>query len=47
MLRFFHLLAAQPHREEGDFQGLRGADLEKYGPFKVEDIATIPYENAQ
>lgn len=24
-----------------------GADLERYGPFKVEDIATIPYENAQ
>ena len=24
-----------------------GADLEKYGPFQVEDIATIPYENAQ
>lgn len=24
-----------------------GADLEKYGPFKKEDIATIPYENAQ
>lgn len=24
-----------------------GADLEKYGPFKTEDIATIPYENAQ
>lgn len=24
-----------------------GADLEKYGPFEVEDIATIPYENAQ
>jgi DNA replication factor GINS len=24
-----------------------GADLEKYGPFKSEDIATIPYENAQ
>mgnify|MGYP006438572437 FL=1 len=24
-----------------------GADLEKYGPFKAEDIATIPYENAQ
>ncbi|MDH5666087.1 MAG: hypothetical protein OEY10_07315, partial [Nitrosopumilus sp.] len=23
-----------------------GADLEKYGPFKTEDIATIPYENA-
>lgn len=24
-----------------------GSDLEKYGPFKSEDIATIPYENAQ
>ena len=24
-----------------------GSDLEKYGPFKIEDIATIPYENAQ
>ena len=24
-----------------------GADLKKYGPFKPEDIATIPYENAQ
>ena len=24
-----------------------GADLEKYGPYKTEDIATIPYENAQ
>jgi len=24
-----------------------GADLEKYGPFKPEDITTIPYENAQ
>jgi DNA replication factor GINS len=24
-----------------------GADLEKYGPFKPEDVATIPYENAQ
>lgn len=24
-----------------------GADLEKYGPFKTEDIASIPYENAQ
>lgn len=23
-----------------------GADLEKYGPFKPEDVATIPYENA-
>ena len=24
-----------------------GADFEKYGPFKPEDIATLPYENAQ
>lgn len=24
-----------------------GVDLEKYGPFKTEDVATIPYENAQ
>ena len=24
-----------------------GADLAKYGPFKAEDVATIPYENAQ
>lgn len=24
-----------------------GADLTKYGPFKAEDVATIPYENAQ
>jgi len=24
-----------------------GADFEKYGPFKEEDVATIPYENAQ
>ncbi len=26
---------------------IMGADLEKYGPFKTEDIAMIPYENAQ
>ena len=26
---------------------LVGVDLAKYGPFKVEDVATIPYENAQ
>ena len=26
---------------------LVGADLEKYGPFKAEDVATLPYENAQ
>jgi len=24
-----------------------GVDLEKYGPFKTEDVATIPNENAQ
>ena len=24
-----------------------GADLEKYGPFNPEDVATLPYENAQ
>jgi len=24
-----------------------GADFEKYGPFKTEDLATIPYDNAQ
>ena len=24
-----------------------GADLQSYGPFKTEDVATIPYENAQ
>ena len=30
-----------------DIDELVGADLEKYGPFKAEDIATVPYENAQ
>ncbi len=30
-----------------DVDEIVGADLEKYGPFKPEDIATIPYENAQ
>ncbi len=30
-----------------DIDEIVGADLEKYGPFKTEDIATIPYENAQ
>lgn len=24
-----------------------GADFEKYGPYKAEDLATIPYDNAQ
>lgn len=30
-----------------DVDELIGVDLQKYGPFKPEDIATIPYENAQ
>ena len=30
-----------------DVDELVGSDLERYGPFKSEDIATIPYENAQ
>ena len=30
-----------------EFDEIVGADLEKYGPFKPEDIATIPNENAQ
>ncbi len=30
-----------------DFDQFVGADYTKYGPFKTEDIATIPNENAQ
>lgn len=30
-----------------DVDQIIGVDLEKYGPFKPEDIATLPYENAQ
>ena len=30
-----------------EFDEIVGADLEKYGPFKPEDVATIPNENAQ
>jgi DNA replication factor GINS len=30
-----------------DFDQFVGADLSKYGPFRAEDIATIPNENAQ
>ena len=30
-----------------DVDEIVGVDLEKYGPFQPEDIATIPYENAQ
>jgi DNA replication factor GINS len=30
-----------------DIDQIVGADLEKYGPFRSEDVATLPYENAQ
>lgn len=30
-----------------DFDQFVGADYTKYGPFKAEDVATIPNENAQ
>lgn len=30
-----------------DFDQFVGADFAKYGPFKAEDVATIPNENAQ
>ena len=30
-----------------DFDQFVGADFSKYGPFKAEDVATIPNENAQ
>ncbi len=30
-----------------DVDQMMGADMEKYGPYKAEDIATIPHENAQ
>lgn len=30
-----------------DADEMVGADLEGYGPFGAEDIATVPYENAQ
>ncbi len=30
-----------------DVESMIGVDMEMYGPFKIEDIATIPYENAQ
>ncbi|ABK78464.1 uncharacterized protein conserved in archaea [Cenarchaeum symbiosum A] len=26
---------------------MMGADMESYGPFKAEDVAALPYENAQ
>lgn len=30
-----------------DVDAFMGADLEQYGPYKSEDITTIPYDNAQ
>ena len=30
-----------------DFDQFVGADFTKYGPYKTEEIATIPNENAQ
>lgn len=30
-----------------DVDEIVGVDLEKYGPFRPEDVATLPYENAQ
>lgn len=30
-----------------DVDALVGADLEKYGPFRAEDIAAVPHDNAQ
>ena len=30
-----------------DVEEIVGVDLEKYGPYQPEDIATLPYENAQ
>ena len=45
---------SQDHRSEKivvrflqDVDEMVGVDLQKYGPFKAEDVATIPYENAQ
>jgi DNA replication factor GINS len=29
-----------------DFPAIIGVDLKTYGPFKAEDIATLPVENA-
>ena len=30
-----------------DMDQVVGVDMQRYGPFKKEDIATLPYENAQ
>jgi len=41
---------AEPRREivrfVSDFPAIIGVDLKTYGPFKAEDIATLPTENA-
>ena len=46
-LTYNHKIRKITVRFLSDVNELVGADLEKYGPFKTEDIATIPYENAQ
>ncbi len=30
-----------------DSEQIIGADMAKYGPFKAEDVASVPYDNAQ
>lgn len=45
--------AVQEHREHlairflGNIPGIIGADVKPYGPFEVEDIASLPLENAK
>ena len=46
-LTYNHKIKKVTVRFLSDINEIVGADLEKYGPFKTEDIATIPYENAQ
>ena len=46
-LTYNHKIKKITVRFLSDVNEIVGADLEKYGPFKTEDIATIPYENAQ
>ena len=42
-----HKTKSVPVRFLKDTEEFVGVDLEKYGPFKTEDLATIPYDNAQ
>ena len=30
-----------------DAEQIVGADMAKYGPFKAEDVSSVPYDNAQ